>query len=75
MKAQLTHAEAKAGEKVTVILNGGGISMGYLVDGVVWKTTGSYWAVEAKKDAIPMRRFIRDGGKGYRKAVKKLTGF
>ena len=64
---------ARTGEKVTTISQFGAVGVGYLYEGEVWKSTGSYFAVKAKQDVGGMKRFIRDGGDAYRKAVKKLA--
>lgn len=66
--------EARQGEVVTVIDKLGGVSRGYFYQGKVWKSTGSYFAVNAKFDVNPMKRFIRDGGRGYVKAARRILG-
>lgn len=69
MAGQIPHSEALKGEIVTVKTKFGGTGIGYLVDGVVYVTTGSYWAIDARKNVRPMEHFERDGGAGYRKAL------
>ena len=65
MAKTIKHSDAKAGEQVTTYNNRGGVGLGYLVDGTVYRTTGSYWAIEAAKDVFPMIRYERDAGQGY----------
>ena len=72
MSQGLKHSEAIKGEPVTTINSAGGIGFGYLVNGVVWKTTGSYYAVDATQDVFPMQSYKQDGGEGYRKATKGI---
>jgi len=64
--------EARKGEKVTTHLDLNGTGMGYLVDGIVYVTTGSYWAMDATKDFLPMLSFDRDGGRGYLNKARTL---
>jgi len=70
------HTEVTKGEMVTTHLELGGIGIGYLQpDGEVYITTGSYFAVNAKRDIAPMISFSRDGGAGYRTKVRELVGW
>ena len=68
-------SEARKGEMVTTHVKYGGIGLGYLVDGVVYKTTGSAYAIRADADVCPMVSFDRDGGAGYRAEVKRVVGW
>ena len=68
----LKHSEAIKGKPVTTVNNKGGLGFGYLVNGAVWKTTGSYYAVDATQDVFPMVRYIEDGGDAYRKVTRGL---
>jgi len=67
----LPSTEARKGELVTIFTDSS-IGVGYLVDGEVWKPSGSYWAVKASEDIFPMTRFERDNGEGYLEAVRSL---
>ena len=71
MTKQIKHSEATAGEQVTTY-GQGATGIGYLVDGVVYKTTGSYYAVDATTMFPRMERYERDGGKGY---IAKIRSF
>ncbi len=72
MSAGLKHSEAIKGIPVTTYNSAGGIGFGYLVNGSVWKTTGSAYAVDATQDVFPMVSYVEDNGEGYRKATRGL---
>ena len=59
------------GKQVTTINNLGGYGLGYLVDGVVYKATGSYMARKASEGPFPMQSYIEDGGQAYLDFLKK----
>lgn len=69
----IPHSIAVTGEVVTTRLRYGGIGLGYLFNGHVYKTTGSYWAVRADVDMIPMISYVCDGGREYLKTVRGLV--
>ena len=71
----IEHTRAIQGEKVTTHLEHNGIGLGYLVAGEVYKTTGSYYAVNAKNDVFKMVSFDRDNGNGYFNKCRNLTGW
>lgn len=73
MKNQ-TSSEIRNHEMVTTINRLGGIGIGYLVEGQVWKTTGSYWAVKAEDDVFGMTQYHQDGGRMYRQQAEKILG-
>lgn len=75
MKTIKTHTEVIKGEKVTTHLKYDGIGLGYLIDGEVYKTTGSYYAVNAKDDVIPMLSYDQDNGDGYLAKCRNITGW
>lgn len=62
----------KLGEKVTTISRQDGIGFGWLVNGVVWKSTGSYFAVRADTAPGGLKRYIRDGGAKYMEEARKI---
>jgi len=68
--AKIPHTVAVLGEQVTTIGKFGNLGIGYLVDGVVYKTTGSFWAIDARKDLFPMVSYIQDGGQEYLEAAR-----
>lgn len=71
---QIKDAEARAGEMVTTYaLEGKAVGVGYLVNGSVFITTGSYWAIRSDLDVFPMERFERDGGAGYLAKVRGIA--
>ena len=72
MSQGLRHSDAIKGTPVTTINVQGGIGFGYLVNGRVWKTTGSNYAVDATQDVFPMVSYLEDNGEGYRKATQGL---
>jgi len=72
MSAGLKHSEAIKGIPVTTVNSAGGIGFGYLVDGRVWKTTGSVYAIDATQDVFPMMYYVEDNGERYRQATKGI---
>ena len=70
----LTSSEVRKGEVVTTIDRLRGHGIGYLIDGQVWITTGSYWAVKAEDDVFGLAKYYRDGGEAYRAKVKAVLG-
>lgn len=70
----LPASQARKGEMVTTYSEHGGIGIGYLVDGTVYETTGSFYAIDATCSVQPMTRYERDNGNGYNNAVKRLCG-
>lgn len=74
MTQQIPHTEAIKGQVVTTICSRGGTGIGYLVDGEVYKTTGSYFAKNAKDGPFPMIGFVEDGGHLYRNKVSDILG-
>ena len=69
---QIKHSDVVKGEQVTTHGTHGSTGIGYLIDGVVYKTTGSYWAIDAKADVFPMQSFDRDNGRGYLNKIKNM---
>ena len=70
----LKSTEARKSEIVTTTNRSGGLGRGYLVNGTVWVTTGSVWAVKATEDVTPMVSYQRDGGSGYIKRAHRVLG-
>jgi len=75
MSQNLTSQMARQGERVTIINRHGGVGIGFLVDGQVWVTTGSVYAVRAEDDVCGINEFIQDGGKHYFEQVNRLGIF
>jgi hypothetical protein len=69
-----TSTEIKQYPQVTTIDNIGGYGIGYLIEGEVWVTTGSYWACEAKKDVFGLASYIEDNGEAYLAKIKGIFG-
>ena len=72
--SNLTCSEARKGEVVTTVDRLGGIGTGYLIDGQVWATTGSYWAVKAENDVFGLAEYHRDNGRGYLSKIREVMG-
>jgi hypothetical protein len=71
--ASLKASVAERGERVTTVSNHGGIGLGYLVDGVVYKSGGNGWYYPAAEGFGGLKTFYRDGGADYPKAVNSLN--
>lgn len=66
MTRYTTTETRRDGEKVTTRNSMGGLGLGYLMpDGEVYKSSGSFFAVNAKADVFPMVCFERDGCRKY----------
>ena len=73
--SNLTYSEARKGEVVTTVSRFSGYGIGYLIDGQVWITVGSYWAVKAEDDTFSgIVMYHRDNGEGYSARVKAMLG-
>lgn len=66
----IPHTTAKAGRMVTTISRLDGVGVGYVVDGSVYVTTGSFWATLAENDVFGLVGIIPDGGNFYMSAIR-----
>jgi len=72
MKRMIKKSEAEQGELVTTFCKLGGVGVGRLIDGEVYKSDGNGFFSLVKNDAFGLDRFERDGGAGYRNRVREL---
>lgn len=69
MRTTIKASEAQRGRSATTVSKFGGIGLCRLVDGRPWISGGNGFYYEAKADT----RIVRDGGEGYREAIRFLS--
>lgn len=65
MARSISEAEILNGKMVTVFNAHGGVSLGYLVKGEVYRLVGKKEVMKAKEMPFPMVNFKKDGGKAF----------
>ena len=71
MANSLSSETALKGELVTVVVKYGGLDLGRLIGGQVWKNAGNGWIL-AEDDVFGMVEFHRDGGAAYKGRIAKM---
>lgn len=67
-------SESATAEPITTVGKYGNLGIGYLVNGVAYKKTGTVYLVRADLDVFGLTEIYRDGGKAYYDKAKKMIG-
>ena len=75
MKDTIRASVAEQGERVTTHNKFGGMGLGYIVDGIVYMSSGNGWYQNAETNVFPLDTYDHDNGDGYLNQARKLTGW